>query len=62
MAADGRSSRVRTLAGFEPRPNDAPMDVMWVVLPRNEDEQSVDLTGFRVGHGRLVVVLARATE
>ena len=62
VAADGRSSRVRTLAGFEPRPNAAAMDVMWVVLPRRDDEQGVDLTGFRVGHGRLVVVLARATE
>lgn len=62
VAADGRSSRVRGLAGFEPRPNAAPMDVMWLVLPRKDDEQSVDLTGFRVGHGRLVVVLARATE
>jgi 2-polyprenyl-6-methoxyphenol hydroxylase-like FAD-dependent oxidoreductase len=62
VAADGRSSRVRTLAGFEPRPNAAAMDVMWVVLPRKDDEQGVDLTGFRVGHGRLVVVLARATE
>lgn len=62
VAADGRSSRVRSLAGFEPRPNAAPMDVMWVVLPRTADEQSVDLTGFRIGRGRLVVVLARATE
>jgi len=38
------------------------MDVMWVVLPRKDDEQHLNLTGFRVGPGRLVVVLARATE
>ena len=62
VAADGRSSRVRALAGFEPRPNAAAMDVMWLVLPRRDDERGVDLTGFRVGLGRLVVMLARATE
>ena len=62
VAADGRASRVRALAGFEPRANAAAMDVMWVVIPRTEDEHGVDLTGFRVGLGRLVVVLARATE
>ena len=62
VAADGHSSHVRTLAGFETRPNAAAMDVMWVVLPRKDDEQGIDLTGFRVGHGRLVVVLARSTE
>lgn len=35
---------------------------MWLVLPRRDDEPGVDLTGFRIGLGRLVVVLARATE
>ncbi len=62
VAADGRASRLRALAGFEPKPNAAAMDVMWVVLPRRDDELGIDLTGFRIGLGRLVVVLARATE
>ncbi len=62
VAADGRTSHVRAQAGFEPKSNAAAMDVMWLVLPRRNDERGIDLTGFRIGHGRLVVVLARATE
>ena len=62
VAADGRASRVRQLAGFVPRRNAATMDVMWLVLPRGQDEPAADMTGFRIGRGRLVVVLARARE
>ena len=62
VAADGRASRLRTLAGFVPKQNAAAMDVMWLVLPRRADEHAVDMTGFRVGLGRLVVVLARADQ
>ena len=62
VAADGRASRVRQLAGFVPRRNAATMDVMWLVLPRRGDERAADMTGFRIGRGRLVVVLARARE
>jgi 2-polyprenyl-6-methoxyphenol hydroxylase-like FAD-dependent oxidoreductase len=60
VAADGRGSRVRRLAGFEPVKNAAAMDVMWIVLPRQEGE-AIE-TGFRVGLGRLIVVLAREDE
>ena len=38
------------------------MDVMWLVLPRRDGERAADMTGFRIGRGRLVVVLARARE
>ena len=62
VAADGRASRLRTLAGFVPKQNAAAMDVMWLVLPRRADEHAVDMTGSRVGLGRLVVVLARADQ
>ena len=62
VAADGRASRVRQLAGFVPTRNAAAMDVMWLVLPRRDDERAADLSGFRIGRGRLVVVLARARE
>ena len=62
VAADGRASRLRKLAGFEPKQNAAAMDVMWLVLPRGDDERAIDMTGFRVGRGRLVVVLARAHQ
>ncbi len=62
VAADGRASRLRKLAGFVPRRNAATMDVMWLVLPRRDDERAVDMSGFRIGRGRLVVVLARAHQ
>ena len=62
VAADGRGSHVRKLAGFEPKRNAAAMDVMWLVLPRRADEPAIDMTGFRIGRGRLVVVLARADQ
>ena len=62
VAADGRASRLRKLAGFTPRKNAAAMDVMWLVLPRGDDEHAIDMTGFRIGRGRLVVVLARADQ
>ena len=62
VAADGRGSRLGKLAGFEPKKNAAAMDVMWLVLPRGADEHAIDLTGFRIGRGRLVVVLARADQ
>ena len=62
VAADGRASRLGKLAGFTPKKNAAAMDVMWLVLPRRDDERAVDMTGFRVGRGKLVVVLARADQ
>ncbi len=60
VGADGRASRVRKLAGLVPIKNAVAMDVMWIVLPRKEGEE-LD-TGFRVGTGRMVVVLARRDE
>ncbi len=60
VGTDGRASQVRKLAGFVPRKLGAPMDVLWLVLPRDPGESASGLTGFRVGRGRLVVVLARA--
>ena len=62
VAADGRASRLRALAGFMAKKTAAPMDVLWLVLPRRDDEPVVDITGFRIGRGRLVVVLARAGQ
>ena len=62
VAADGRASRLRKLAGFEPKTNASAMDVMWLVLPRRDKEDAIDMTGFRIGRGRLVVVLARADQ
>ena len=41
VGADGRFSRVRRLAGFEPIKTSAPMDVLWFHLPRRPDEPEV---------------------
>ena len=60
VAADGRASRLRKLAGFKPKKNAAAMDVLWLVLPHGDNEHAIDMTGFRIGRGRLVVVLASA--
>ena len=62
VAADGRASRLRERAGWAPRRLGVPMDVMWLVLPRRDGDAARDITGFRIGRGRLIVVLARAHE
>ncbi len=57
VGADGRGSRVRRLAGFEPVKTSPPMDVLWFKLPREEgDPQGV--VG-RFGRGHLAVMLDR---
>jgi 2-polyprenyl-6-methoxyphenol hydroxylase-like FAD-dependent oxidoreductase len=58
VAADGRHSKLRALAGFEPQRSAPPMDVLWVHLPKEPgdigDEATIDI---RRGH--LVVRFAR---
>ena len=39
VGADGRGSRLRRLAGFEPLKTSPPMDVLWFKLPREEVTQ-----------------------
>jgi 2-polyprenyl-6-methoxyphenol hydroxylase-like FAD-dependent oxidoreductase len=34
VAADGRHSKLRALAGFEPQKSSPPMDVLWMHLPK----------------------------
>jgi 2-polyprenyl-6-methoxyphenol hydroxylase-like FAD-dependent oxidoreductase len=62
VGADGRGSRVSRLAGFEPVKNAPPMDVMWFRLPRHQDESALEMTGFRVGAGHVIVVFGRKHE
>ena len=45
VAADGRASRLCKLAGFTPKKTAAAMDVMWLVLPRGDNERAIDMTG-----------------
>jgi 2-polyprenyl-6-methoxyphenol hydroxylase-like FAD-dependent oxidoreductase len=57
VGADGRFSRVRHLAGFEPIKTSPPMDVLWFRLPRRPHEAH---GGFgRIGNGHMLILLDR---
>ena len=57
VAADGRFSRVRQLAGFEPVKTAPPMDVLWFRLPRGADES--DASSGRIVAGHILIILNR---
>jgi len=59
VACEGRFSRVRSLAGFEPVKSSPPMDVLWFHLPRTADDPFDPEVGFRVRPGRLLIRLER---
>jgi 2-polyprenyl-6-methoxyphenol hydroxylase-like FAD-dependent oxidoreductase len=60
VGADGRHSRVRHLAGFEPVKTSPPMDVLWFKLPKLGADMDVGsgLMG-AIRRGRILVVLDR---
>jgi 2-polyprenyl-6-methoxyphenol hydroxylase-like FAD-dependent oxidoreductase len=60
VGADGRFSRLRHLAGFQPITSSPPMDVLWFRLPRKPDDPH-GVMG-RVGRGHLLVELDRGEE
>jgi 2-polyprenyl-6-methoxyphenol hydroxylase-like FAD-dependent oxidoreductase len=60
VGADGRFSRVRKLAGFEPVKTAPPMDVLWFRLPRRP-EDAMESTG-RLVQGHILVMLNRGEE
>jgi len=60
VGADGRFSRLRKLAGFEPVKTSPPMDVLWFRLPRRQDEPE-ESTG-RLAGGHILVILNRGDE
>ncbi|CAN5912867.1 FAD-dependent oxidoreductase [soil metagenome] len=57
VGADGRGSRMRKLAGFEPVKTSPPMDVLWFRLPRNEGDQQGAIGRF--GQGHIAIMLDR---
>jgi 2-polyprenyl-6-methoxyphenol hydroxylase-like FAD-dependent oxidoreductase len=57
VGADGRGSRVRRLAGFEPVKTSPPMDVLWFKLERREGDPE-DAMG-RIGSGHIAILLNR---
>jgi 2-polyprenyl-6-methoxyphenol hydroxylase-like FAD-dependent oxidoreductase len=61
VAADGRFSKVRSLAGFEPIKTSPPMDVVWFRLPRRPDEGG-DTGAIYIHDGHFAVILERAEE
>jgi 2-polyprenyl-6-methoxyphenol hydroxylase-like FAD-dependent oxidoreductase len=61
VAADGRFSTVRRLAGIEPVRTSPPMDVLWFRLPKAEGDPT-DEADIHVGRGRLAVMLDRGDE
>jgi 2-polyprenyl-6-methoxyphenol hydroxylase-like FAD-dependent oxidoreductase len=61
VAADGRFSKVRSLAGLEPVKQAPPMDVLWFRLPRlPSDDQDTGAIYIHAGH--FAVLLERADE
>jgi len=62
MAADGRFSRLRKLAGLEGVSQSAPpMEVIWLRLPR-KPEDSHEEGSINIGHGRVIALLGRVDE
>jgi 2-polyprenyl-6-methoxyphenol hydroxylase-like FAD-dependent oxidoreductase len=57
IAADGRSSTVRTRSGLPLEDHGAPIDVLWFRLSRRPDD--ADGTGGRVNRGNFVVMISR---
>jgi 2-polyprenyl-6-methoxyphenol hydroxylase-like FAD-dependent oxidoreductase len=60
VAADGRFSKVRQLAGVRMIRTSPPMDVLWFRLPRTPGDGQ-DAFGF-LGNGRLAILLDRSDE
>jgi 2-polyprenyl-6-methoxyphenol hydroxylase-like FAD-dependent oxidoreductase len=57
VSADGRHSTLRPLAGLPGRAFGAPMDVLWMSLPRRADD--ADETFGHIENGRMLVMINR---
>ncbi len=57
VAADGRFSRLRKLAGLEPVKSSPPMDVLWFRLPKRPGDTLS--FGGRIGQGHMLAILPR---
>ncbi|HEX5269613.1 MAG TPA: FAD-dependent oxidoreductase, partial [Gemmataceae bacterium] len=58
VGADGRHSKLRALAGFEPRKSSPPMDVLWMHLPKEPGDTADDAVMY-AGGGHILVVFDR---
>jgi 2-polyprenyl-6-methoxyphenol hydroxylase-like FAD-dependent oxidoreductase len=61
VAADGRGSRIGKLAGLEPVPQSAEMDVIWLRLPKRPGDHH-DEGALYSGDGHFMVVFDRESE
>lgn len=61
VAADGRFSRVRKLAGLEPISTSGAMEILWFRLPRRTTD-SYDEAAIQVGIRQIIAVLGRPQE
>jgi len=59
VGADGRFSKVRQLAGFEPIKTSPPMDILWFQLPHLPGDEHSDRVMGGFGNGRLLAVFDR---
>ncbi len=57
VGADGRHSTIRELAGFAVEDLGAPMDILWMRIPKHPNDPTQQLGWVRTGH--LVVLLDR---
>ena len=60
VGADGRSSRMRRLAGFEPIKTSSPMDILWFRIPRQENDPEGVLA--HLGSGHILILLDRLDQ
>jgi len=59
IGADGRFSKVRQLAGFEPIKTSPPMDILWFQLPHLAEDEHSDRVMGGFGGGRMLAVFDR---
>src|SRR5262249_45004972 len=59
VGADGRFSKVRQLAGFEPIKTSPPMDILWFQLPHMPGDAHSDRLRGGFKNGRLLAVFDR---
>jgi 2-polyprenyl-6-methoxyphenol hydroxylase-like FAD-dependent oxidoreductase len=60
VGADGRSSRIRLLAGFEPIKTSSPMDILWFRIPRHQQDPEGVLA--HLGRGHILILLDRLDQ
>ena len=61
VAADGRFSRVRKLAGLEPVSQSGAMEILWLRVPRSADDRFEE-AAIAVGQREIIAVLGRPHE